>query len=134
MLKFKYYHRNVLIDICSGIFRLLPNSATGKTFLCSILDDLRRAGHTGLYTFTYSDVLDGRSLNDFKDKEISIIVVDRFDMYASMDNYKLLKTFADKGATVLVDMKHEDCEIYWDGVSSIYLKKDEIKVKVRRAE
>lgn len=131
MLEYKYMQRHLIIDEFPGLYRFLPNSATGKTFLCSVLDDLRRVKHVKFHTFTYNNILDGECLEKLLKTDIKILVVDRFDMYDTAENCQILRTIADKGTTVIVDYKNIHEPVQWDGICTVDLKRDMLYVSVR---
>ena len=82
-----------------GVYAFSPLRADGKSYLCSLLHQLRDRERVDSYT--YPAVFDPAALFDREKRDL--IMLDRYDMYAGQGTEEILR-FAQSGI-VLVDVK-----------------------------
>ena len=82
-----------------GVYAFSPLRADGKSYLCSLLHQLRDRERVDSYT--YPAVFDPAALFDREKRDL--IMLDRYDMYAGQGTEEILR-FAQSGI-VLIDTK-----------------------------
>lgn len=101
MYKNSEYRPNINIDLNNGVYIFDSESATGKTYLCKHLKNLRAYGEP-VASFTYNDILIGNKIEDTF-KNYKVIMLDRYDLYNEM-GHCLMEKYRDK-SIILVDCK-----------------------------
>ena len=131
MYKFLYYGRSIIIDGTPGLYRCLPDSATGKTYLYTLICEISKAGDKTAIGYTYNDYIGNVSLQSLVSSDTKIIIVDRFDLYANEELCRLLKEYS-KTKTIIMDLKHICKYVYNPGICSIEMKEGALNVCLHR--
>ena len=105
MKEYTIYGVKINIALEHGVWKLSDESAIGKSYLCSLLKDLRRTG-IPVFGYTYNDIVDGIDLasNLVKDK-YEVILLDRYDLYQDLCRPEIFSCA--KNSIILVDYKQD---------------------------
>lgn len=127
MYKFSMRGKSVNIELDPGVYVFDCVTSSGKTFLCNMLKQFKTVGQP-VGGYTYTDVLDGRSLQDYVgNNKFTCLVVDRYDMYnGDYDEY--LDELANSGCIVLVDCKYKSGLNFEYDLASIELSEGKVRV------
>lgn len=95
----------IKINLSNGIYQADPVSASGKSYLYTMLQEL---GRDDILTLSYKDMkflINEVAINEIFSQNYKLILVDRYDLYAGMlDNYlQRYKTTA----IVIIDLKQK---------------------------
>ena len=131
MYEFSYYGRVVRIDDTPGLYRCLPASASGKTYLYTLICEMVKAGNKTAIGYTYSDYVESVPLQSLVANDTKIIVIDRFDLYANEGICELLKEYG-KTKTVIMDLKNICKYIYNPGICVIKMKEGALDVYLHK--
>ena len=131
MYKFSYYGRSIIIDGTPGVYRCLSDSATGKTYLYTLVHEISKTGDKTAVGYTYSDYVENVSLQSLVADDTKIIIVDRFDLYANEELCELLKEYS-KTKIIIMDLKRISKYIYNPGICSIEMKEGALNVCLHR--
>lgn len=106
MLKYRIRGIDLCIWLSNGIYFFPPESAEGKTFVYSLLKDVRGWDNTVL-PLTYRDYTDGTDIpNLLRSKEYSVVMLDRFDLYQTREIADVLGELSYK-IPIMIDVKNE---------------------------
>ena len=103
MIDLSKYTPAIRVKLESGVYMFSDSSASGKTYLCSLLHGLR----------TVERVDSHRYPSDFHPAELfdrskrDLVMLDRYDMYAGAGVEEIAK-FAQAGGVVLIDCKSHE--------------------------
>lgn len=93
----------VYINIKPGLYIAGQETACGKTYLCSMLNNYRKAGYP-VTTYTYDDLGRVDIKNELDINKYKLIFIDRYDMYNDVGHSEILD-FVANGGTVILDCK-----------------------------
>lgn len=94
----------IVINLPAGLYFFDFESATGKTYLYSLLSERMDAGDK-VITYTYSDFVRGFSLLHLvKTKSCKLLMVDRFDMFKDSEDALAAIRLAARSRVVLVSI------------------------------
>ena len=105
MFRIDKYNVNVTIDLENGVYTFENLSASGKTRLAKLFSKWQAYGEP-VASYTYIDKLRNISLHDILfDKDIEVVVLDRYDMYKGFCSNEVIQVAGDK--IILIDCKSE---------------------------
>lgn len=73
--------RKIIINLENGIYTMGNESATGKTYLYKMLDKLSTRKDILCLTFSSAELIDSIT-NIIKKRNVKLLVLDRYDLYA----------------------------------------------------
>lgn len=118
LYKIDKYDVDIEVDLGNGLYTFTRRSATGKSYLASMLRRYHRFGEP-VNSYTYGDYLDKLELRAVTGDTCRVLVVDRYDMYYGAFLQELLEL--SNRCIVLVDLKGAS-PLYKDNLCSVLLK------------
>ena len=107
MYNFSIRGKSVELDLKPGIYVFDCVTASGKTFLCSMLKTFKTLGQP-VGGYSYNDVLEGRSLQSYiNGSPIKYLVIDRYDMYLGKCDEDINK-LVESGCVIVIDCKFKN--------------------------
>lgn len=125
MIEFNAMNRKVIINLEPGLYDFASASATGKTFLVKMIKSINDSKKIAV---TYSDILLGVSLEKIIERSPELLVLDRFDMYDSENEF--LKNLKNTNCVVIVDYKTQRNFCEFDDTCFVTLKENEVEVSI----
>ena len=126
MFSITNYYPNIIINKTNGIYTFDTESATGKTYLATLINRYR--ANYNIRSFTYSDILlDKDTIITFLQNNIyDLVMFDRADLYP--DFFKEYTQLITKHKLVLIDSKYNGVPIQHH-LASIDFNKEKIEVE-----
>lgn len=115
----------IRINLDNGIYQVDPVSASGKSYLYSMLQELDRED---ILSLSYKDMkllANKEAKNELFSRDYKLILIDRYDLYNGVLN-EYLQRYNEK-AIVIVDLKQKS-EDWIDHMCEFNLTKDELEV------
>lgn len=98
----------ISIDLRPGLYLLTPLSATGKTYLASVLQQLHNLGES-VVAYTYTDFQKHVDLDRLvTERGCSVLLLDRYGMYNGDESIVRVALRVAKQGVVLIDVKAAD--------------------------
>lgn len=127
VFKLDRYIRKIDIQLDNGIYVYNYLDSVGKTYLAKLLHQYRAIGEP-VVSYTYTDFcVEIKPESVLIPGKYKVIAIDRYDMFHSREIDELMYKFA-RGTIILVDCKDDMNRPIYDGIVSIELEKEWIRV------